>query len=932
MRVTHFIGADQPRGAEVAARSLVEVLAATAPTDRHRIVSLVGHQTGSAALGVDAVLVAGVPRAFTTPRAMLAARRELRGHPADVILAHGTHAALVATIARTRGTRVVWQRILHLASWPRRHPNRLWLRWLARHVDGVVAITPRTGEEVRALGFRGPVWQIPNHRPRAPFADLDRTAAGARLRSDLGLAPDTPLLGFVGHLVPQKQPVHAVEALRLLLERWPNAHLVVVGDGPQRARVQAAVDEAGISGSVTCLGHRSDVPSLLAGLDLLVLPSREDSMPGVAVEAQLAGCPVVAYPVDGIEMAIEVDRTGMVTSSADPAAMVASIVWLLDEPRRRDAMVVAALERSTQLTTEASAPRYLGVLRTMVGRPGSGADPLRVAHVLPDLGVGGAERALDTFAAHRRPDEVTAIAVVVSGARRPLEETVLSSLARHDVPYCDLGVRGRPTRSPLALLAARHRLQVLAGRLELDVLDAALLDAALPARLTSGRWRRVTHLVNTPWEPVVRRRTDGRRWRRATLMRIDRWSARRDDATVAISAAVARSAARHLHLDGVTVIPRGVDLDAYRPASHRTAAGTGPVRLVSVGRLVPQKGHDVVIRAVAAARSRGVDVTLSIIGEGPEWSALDSLVDGLGLGAVAHLHPPVVDVRPALHGADAFVLASRWEGQSNAVLEAMACGLPVLVSELGVFREVVADAGDYAPPDEPVAWATAIARLAADPALRSQLGAAARARVAERYDASRRTADLVALYRTICGSGEVGGPTAAWYVAPVAMEHEVDEVTDSDRSRVEVLLGRPTAARFDIVARGDDGRPLVIRNDPFLDDGTPMPTRYWLVDPSLRARIGTIESLGGVRQAEAEIDPVELQAAHDRYAAERDAAIPGDHTGPRPSGGVGGTRRGVKCLHTHYAYLLAGGDDPVGRWVATRLAAVPPEGAVNADG
>ena len=63
-----------------------------------------------------------------------------------------------------------------------------------------------------------------------------------------------------------------------------------------------------------------------------------------------------------------------------------------------------------------------------------------------------------------------------------------------------------------------------------------------------------------------------------------------------------------------------------------------------------------------------------------------------------------------------------------------------------------------------------------------------------------------------------------------------------------------------------------------------------------------------------------LQAAHDEYAAERDAAIPADHVGPRPSGGVGGTRKGVKCLHAHYANFLAGADDPVGAWVASVLA------------
>jgi hypothetical protein len=75
-----------------------------------------------------------------------------------------------------------------------------------------------------------------------------------------------------------------------------------------------------------------------------------------------------------------------------------------------------------------------------------------------------------------------------------------------------------------------------------------------------------------------------------------------------------------------------------------------------------------------------------------------------------------------------------------------------------------------------------------------------------------------------------------------------------------------------------------------------------------------------VRQAEAAVDPVLLADAHLRYAQERESALPPAWTGPRPSGGVAGTRRGVKCLHAHYAWWLAGGDDPVGAWVAGRLA------------
>jgi hypothetical protein len=145
------------------------------------------------------------------------------------------------------------------------------------------------------------------------------------------------------------------------------------------------------------------------------------------------------------------------------------------------------------------------------------------------------------------------------------------------------------------------------------------------------------------------------------------------------------------------------------------------------------------------------------------------------------------------------------------------------------------------------------------------------------------------------------------------------DVSAGDRERVRELLGREPQGAFDVVVRSADGDPVVLRNAPLLDDGTPMPTLYWLVGRAEIAAVGRLEAAGGVRAAQAEIAEEDIAAAHARYAAERDAAISPAHAGPRPSGGVGGTRRGVKCLHAHYGWFLAGGDDPVGRWVHERL-------------
>jgi hypothetical protein len=145
-----------------------------------------------------------------------------------------------------------------------------------------------------------------------------------------------------------------------------------------------------------------------------------------------------------------------------------------------------------------------------------------------------------------------------------------------------------------------------------------------------------------------------------------------------------------------------------------------------------------------------------------------------------------------------------------------------------------------------------------------------------------------------------------------------------DDEAVAALLGRDPGGNFVVVVRGGAGTPMVIENEPFLRDGTPMPTRYWLVDPELRSQVGRLEASGGVRLAERHVDGAALAECHRRYAAARDALIPPDWTGPRPTGGVGGTREGVKCLHAHLAWWLAGGDDPVGAWVAQRLGLTRP--------
>ena len=144
-----------------------------------------------------------------------------------------------------------------------------------------------------------------------------------------------------------------------------------------------------------------------------------------------------------------------------------------------------------------------------------------------------------------------------------------------------------------------------------------------------------------------------------------------------------------------------------------------------------------------------------------------------------------------------------------------------------------------------------------------------------------------------------------------------------DQEVMAVQIGRPLRSRGEVVTRCHLGLPVVSRVPPNLDDGTPFPTTYWLSCPLALKRIGRLEADGGVVAMEQRADSDSefgnrLLAAHARYASERDAMLSGvaEHS---PTGGVGGTRTGVKCLHAHYADHASGHDNPVGEATALEI-------------
>jgi glycosyltransferase involved in cell wall biosynthesis len=354
----------------------------------------------------------------------------------------------------------------------------------------------------------------------------------------------------------------------------------------------------------------------------------------------------------------------------------------------------------------------------------------RVLHVVQPLG-GGVPR----VAAALAHDQVArGWDVAVAGTRQP-------ALDGLDV------VEWRAARSPGPSVPAETR--ALAATVDAwrpDLVHLHSAKAGLAGRLAL-RGRRATVFQPHAWSweaaggPV-----------RVASLAWERYAARWTDLFLCVGE-TERRAGEAAHVRGTfAVVPNGVDLDRFAPrpkGDARARLGWSDVPLVvCVGRLSRQKGQDVLLDAWPAVRARVPDAALVLVGDGPDAETLRARkVPGVVLVGERD------DVPDWLAAADVVAMPSRWEGMSLAMLEAMACGRPLVASDVAGAEVVV---GAVVPPDEPAPLADAIAALLEDPVRAEREGLEARAVVERDHDLRRSCAETAALYERVLSSRASG--------------------------------------------------------------------------------------------------------------------------------------------------------------------------------
>ncbi len=265
-------------------------------------------------------------------RAVDVIRHCLQIHSIDLVHTHGYKANFYGYLA-ARGKGVPAVATYHL-DWPDRglalRLYHLFDRLVVRRFGKIAAVSEAVARSLRRSGVpSAKIVTIDNGIDLSPFAQ-----ARPILQEEISERPDA-LIGLVGRLTPQKGCEYFLRAAQRVLIDFPRTLFVLVGEGPDRRKLEELVRDLNIAERVIFAGHREDMPGVYASLDILVLPSINEGLPMTLIEAMAAARPVIATPVGAIPKLIIPEQTGLLVNPRDPVGLAAALGRLISNPDLR---------------------------------------------------------------------------------------------------------------------------------------------------------------------------------------------------------------------------------------------------------------------------------------------------------------------------------------------------------------------------------------------------------------------------------------------------------------------------------------------------------------------------------------------------------------------------------------------------------------------
>ena len=284
--------------------------------------------------------------------------RLMRRERFDIIHSHMFGSNLWAALfGRACGVPVI---LAHEHNWS--YSGQRYRRWIDRWVIGglasrFIAVSQANRDRMVRLEHVHPAKITVLPTAYIPHRDNP----GLDLRAELGLPRSSPLVAVAAHLREEKALEVLIEAHATVVRRVPDAHLIIIGQGPTRALLEASAAENGVTERVRFLGARDDVSSILAQVDVGALSSDWEGMPLFVLECMFTATPVVATAVGGLVDMIDDGRTGRLVPPRNPDALGGAIADMLLDDAARTRMAAAAGEHVAELSMERVSARFVAL-------------------------------------------------------------------------------------------------------------------------------------------------------------------------------------------------------------------------------------------------------------------------------------------------------------------------------------------------------------------------------------------------------------------------------------------------------------------------------------------------------------------------------------------------------------------------------------------
>lgn len=225
------------------------------------------------------------------------------------------------------------------------YPMRAVHGWVFRRAEAVIANSAAVADlTARHYGVpRESIHVVPNGVDLRPFRESAAGAAAAR--RGMGAGPRSLVVGTLGRLSAEKNLPLFIEMAAALAGRHPRARFVIVGDGPERGRLEELARETSLGERLLFTGARTDVPAVLGAMDIFVLPSSTEGLPNAVMEAMAAALPVVATRVGGTREILEEGVQGLLVDPGDLEGVTAAVAGLAEDAPRRRSMGQAGRRR-----------------------------------------------------------------------------------------------------------------------------------------------------------------------------------------------------------------------------------------------------------------------------------------------------------------------------------------------------------------------------------------------------------------------------------------------------------------------------------------------------------------------------------------------------------------------------------------------------------